>query len=134
MIFLCVALSLRLVHLSLEGEMEPVTHQNLGYPRSVFLHLPHPPVHPLEAPLVGDVVDEEDALGAPAVAADDGAEPALAARVPDLQFDSLPVYEDCGGLVGRPCGAAVYRVYTARVQPREDLLLADVTVSHQEDL
>ena len=72
---------------------------HLGYPRRVLLHLAHPAVHALEAPLVGDVVDEEDALGAARVAADDRAEPPLAARVPDLQLHALPVDQDRGGLV-----------------------------------
>ena len=72
---------------------------HLGYPRRVLLHLPHPAVHALEAPLVGDVVDEEDALGAARVAADDRAEPPLAARVPDLQLHALPVDQDSGRLV-----------------------------------
>ena len=72
---------------------------HLGYPRRVFLHLAHPAVHALEAPLVGDVVDEEDALGAARVAADDRAEPPLPARVPDLQLHALPVDQDRGRLV-----------------------------------
>ena len=74
-----------------------LTH--LGYPGRVFLHLPDPAVHALKAPLVGDVVDEEDALGAARVAPDDRAEPPLAARVPDLQLHALPVDQDRGRLV-----------------------------------
>ena len=58
----------------------------------MLLHLPDPAVHALEAPLVGDVVHEEDALGPAWVAPDDGAEPALAARVPDLQLNPFTVY------------------------------------------
>ena len=118
MIPVSVSLGLRLVHLSLKCEVESVANQNLatgeletvtlllndclphlGYPRRVFLHLAHPAVHALEAPLVGDVVDEEDALGAARVAADDRAEPPLAARVPDLQLHALPVDQDRGRLV-----------------------------------
>ena len=72
---------------------------NLGYTRSMFLHLPHPPVHTLEAPLVGDIIDQEDALGSSRVTPDDGAEPALTRGVPDLKLHSLAVYQDSGCLV-----------------------------------
>ena len=53
-----------------------------------------PPVDAFEGPLVGDVVDQEDALGPAGVGPDDGAEPALAACVPQLKFDSLAVDQD----------------------------------------
>ena len=68
----------------------------------MFLNLPDPAVHPLKAPLVSDVVHEEDALGSPAVAAYDGAEPSLTTGVPDLQLDSLAINKDGGRLVGGP--------------------------------
>lgn len=73
---------------------------HLGNARGVLLHLPDPSVHALEAPLVGDVVHQEDPLRPPRVAPDDGAEPALAARVPDLQLDPLPVNQDSSRLIG----------------------------------
>ena len=79
--------------------MQPVSNKDLGDARGMLLHLLHPPVHAFEAPLVGDVVDEEDALGAARVAPDDRAEPPLPARVPDLQLHALPVDQDRGRLV-----------------------------------
>ena len=84
MISLSIALSLGLVNLSLESQMESVAHQNLGDARSVLLHLPHPPVHPLKAPFVGDVIHQEDSLGTARVTSYDCTEPALPRGVPYL--------------------------------------------------
>lgn len=50
-----------------------------------------PAVDRVEGPLVGDVVDEQDALRAARVRADDGAEAALPRRVPQLQLHALAV-------------------------------------------
>ena len=73
---------------------------HLGYAWGVLLYLSDPSVHTLETPLVCDVVNKEDSLSTSRVAPDDGAEPALAARIPDLQLDSLPVNQDSGCLIG----------------------------------
>ena len=73
---------------------------HLGYAWGVLLYLSDPTVHTLEAPLVCDVVNKEDSLSTSRVAPDDGAEPALAARIPDLQLDPLSVNQDSGCLIG----------------------------------
>ena len=57
----------------------------------VFLDLVHPVFDGAEALAVGDVVGDDDAVGALVVAARDGFEALLASRVPDLQFDGLAV-------------------------------------------
>lgn len=64
--------------LSFKCQVESVADEDLGYAWSVFLHLRDPSVDALEAPLVRDVVYENDALGTPRIASDDCAEPALA--------------------------------------------------------
>jgi hypothetical protein len=50
--------------------------------------------HTVEAPLIGDIVDEQDAHGAAVVGSGDGAETLLAGGVPDLQLDALAVELD----------------------------------------
>ena len=61
--------------LSVEGKVQPVANKNLGDPRSVLLHLLHPTVHPLKAPLVCDVVHQQYTLRPPAVAPNDRTKP-----------------------------------------------------------
>lgn len=53
-----------------------------------------PVVRTIEGPLVGDIVDQQDAHGAPVVGGGDGAETLLARRVPDLQLDPLAIELD----------------------------------------
>lgn len=48
----------------------------------------------VKRPLVGDVVDEEDAHGAAVVGGGDGAEALLTGCVPDLELDALAVQLD----------------------------------------
>lgn len=95
-VLLRVALRLRLVDLPLEGQVEPVADQDLGDAGRVLVDLLEPAVDALEAPLVGDVVHEEDALGAAGVRPDDGAEAALAGGVPQLQLHAFAVDQDDG--------------------------------------
>eukprot|EP00443_Scrippsiella_acuminata_P067105 CAMPEP_0115522972 /NCGR_PEP_ID=MMETSP0271-20121206/80381_1 /TAXON_ID=71861 /ORGANISM="Scrippsiella trochoidea, Strain CCMP3099" /LENGTH=77 /DNA_ID=CAMNT_0002954339 /DNA_START=384 /DNA_END=617 /DNA_ORIENTATION=+ len=45
--------------------------------------------HVFERRLVSDVIDDDDAVGAPVVAARDGAEALLPGGVPDLELASL---------------------------------------------
>ena len=60
----------------------------------VLLDVSDPVLDVVEALLVRDVVDEHDAHGAPVVGGRDGPEPLLPRRVPNLQFDFLPIQLD----------------------------------------
>lgn len=64
-----------------------------------LVDLLEPAVDAVEGPLVGDVVDQQDALRAARVGADDGAEAALPRRVPQLQPHALAVQQDRRRLV-----------------------------------
>ena len=66
---------------------------------SYVIHFVQPPGYPFERPLVCDVVHQEYSLGTPRVGADDGAEPALAARVPQLQLYALAIDQNYRRLV-----------------------------------
>jgi hypothetical protein len=52
----------------------------------------------LERPLIGHVVNQEDAHRATVVGSRDGSETFLTSCVPDLQFHSLSVQLDCANL------------------------------------
>ena len=53
-----------------------------------------PLLHVVERVCVSHVIDHNDAVRPPVVAACDGPEPLLTSRVPDLQLDRLPVQVD----------------------------------------
>ena len=61
---------------------------------SMLLNLRDPIADGLEGPPIGDVVNQQDALGAAEVGRGDGAEAFLAGRVPDLELDTLAVHLD----------------------------------------
>lgn len=63
--------------------------QHLG--RGVLLDLPQPVGAAVEGGLVGHVVDQDERMRGPVVGLGDAPEPLLARRVPDLEFDLLPV-------------------------------------------
>lgn len=56
-----------------------------------LLDLRDPVPDGVEGFLVGDIVNQEDALCASEIRGGDGAEPLLPSRVPDLQLDSLGI-------------------------------------------
>lgn len=89
--------------LPFERQMQPIPYQHFGDSRCVLFDFLQPPAQPVEAPFVGYVVHQDDALGAAGVGPDDGAEATLAGSVPHLQFDAFAVQQDCGGFV-RSCG------------------------------
>lgn len=70
--------------LSLELQVQSIADEHLWHSRRMLLHLLQPTVDPVEAPLVGDVVDEDHALGTPRIRPNDRAEPTLAGSVPQL--------------------------------------------------
>eukprot|EP00538_Stauroneis_constricta_P002615 CAMPEP_0119545592 /NCGR_PEP_ID=MMETSP1352-20130426/296_1 /TAXON_ID=265584 /ORGANISM="Stauroneis constricta, Strain CCMP1120" /LENGTH=265 /DNA_ID=CAMNT_0007590159 /DNA_START=330 /DNA_END=1129 /DNA_ORIENTATION=+ len=86
--FLGQLLSLLRRHDLLVEHVALVPHQNLvDVHVRVLLDLGDPVADGLEGAAVGDVVDQQDALGAAEVGRGDGAEALLAGRVPDLQLD-----------------------------------------------
>lgn len=70
--------------LSFKCQVQSIADQHLGHAWCVFFDLRYPSVDALEAPLVRDVVYQDDALGTPRIASDDCAESTLATCVPDL--------------------------------------------------
>lgn len=58
---------------------------------SVLLDLAHPVLDGAEALSVGDVVGDDDTVGALVIAAGDGLEALLAGGVPNLELDGLSV-------------------------------------------
>ena len=64
----------------------------------MLFNVPDPVLDVVETLLVGDVVHQHDAHGAPVVGRGDGPEPLLARRVPDLQLDLLAVQLNCADL------------------------------------
>ena len=60
----------------------------------VAVDLLQPLLDVAEALLVGAVVDDDDAVRAAVVSGRDGAEPLLAGRVPDLEFDRFALQLD----------------------------------------
>ena len=57
----------------------------------VLLDVPDPVLDVVETLLVGDVVHQHDAHGAPVVGRGDSPEPLLTRRVPDLKLDLLSI-------------------------------------------
>lgn len=57
--------------------------------RGILLRIPNPIAHIIEGPLIGHIIDEEDAHGTPIVGIGDGAEALLSRRIPNLQLDAL---------------------------------------------
>ena len=70
-VFVVVVVVVAIFHLSVEGEVQPVANKNLWDAWGMLLHLLHPTVHPLKAPLVCDVIYQQDTLRSPAIAPDD---------------------------------------------------------------
>lgn len=64
-------------NLSVVGKVETIAYEYLRHPRGVLIHLLEPALYSVKAPLVGDVVDEEDALRAPRVRPQHRAKPTL---------------------------------------------------------
>lgn len=70
----------------------------------VLLNLGYPIANRFERSTVGDVVDQEDALGTAEVRRGNGAETFLARRVPNLKFDPFSVHLDVLNLKVYPDG------------------------------
>ena len=66
--------------------------------RCVFLDVPDPVLDVVETLLVGDVIHQHDAHGAPVVGRGDRPEPLLARSVPDLELDLFTVKLYCANL------------------------------------
>lgn len=49
-------------HLPLEGQVQPISHQDTRDSWSMLIYLFDPSVNPIKGPPVGDVINEEDAL------------------------------------------------------------------------
>ena len=64
----------------------------------MLFNVPDPVLDVVETLLVGDVVHQHDAHGAPVVGGGDRPEPLLARRIPDLQLDLLAVQLNCADL------------------------------------
>lgn len=86
-------------HLPLEFEVQTISHEHFWHSGRVFLDFLQPPVDAVEAPLVRDVIDQDNALRTPRIRSNDCAEPSLAGSVPELQFHAFSVQEDRCGLV-----------------------------------
>ena len=80
---------------SLRDPSSVIWHSDLSY----VVDFVKPSGDSFERPFVCDVVDQENALRPPRVGTDDCAEPALAARVPQLKFDTLPINQNYRGFV-----------------------------------
>lgn len=125
LVALCVQFCLFGGHLSLEGQMQTIAYQYFGHAgrmlcklcmcamclvvcfvvgvclfETYLFHLLQPSTQAVKTPLVGDVINQYDALRTARIRSDDGAEATLAGRVPDLQFDTLAVQQNCCGFVG----------------------------------
>ena len=74
------------VHIAFVAE-DHLLHVGAG----VLLDIPDPVLDVVEALLVGDVVHQHDAHGAPVVGRGDSPEPLLTRRVPDLKLDLLSI-------------------------------------------
>lgn len=81
------------VHVALVPE-DHLLHISTG----VLLDVPDPVLDVVETLLVGDVIHQHDAHGAPVVGRGDRPEPLLARRVPDLQLDLFTVKLYCANL------------------------------------
>ena len=90
----------------LGGEITLVSDQQLvDVVARVAVYLLQPLLHVAEALLVGAVVDDDDAVGAAVVGRGDGAEPLLAGRVPDLEFDCFAFQLDGADFLSKREGA-----------------------------
>lgn len=76
-VLLCVILGRVRVHLSLEGQMQSIADQNLRYAGCMLFNLLQPSIQTGERPLIGNVVDQEDALRTTRVGPNDRSESAL---------------------------------------------------------
>ena len=122
-------------HDLLGGQVALVAHQELSHPLGgVLVDLLDPVLHVVEGLLVGDVVDHDDAVGAPVVGAGDGAEPLLASRVPDLQLRGPGVLFQSAELKVHPNGADVaLRVGVIR-ESEQKATLAHPRVTDEQEL
>ena len=86
------------VHVALVPE-DHLLHIGAG----VLLDVSDPVLDVIETLLVGDVIHQHDAHGAPVVGRGDRPEPLLARRVPDLQLDLFTVKLYCADLEVDTC-------------------------------
>jgi len=83
------------LHLPLGCEVALVADKQLvDILRCIPINLVQPRLHVFKRLGVGGVINDDDAVRPPVVAAGDRAEALLASRVPNLQFDRLPVQLD----------------------------------------
>lgn len=100
----------------------------------VAVNLLEPLLYVGEGVLIGDVVDDNDAVGAAVVGRGDGAEAFLACRVPDLEFDRLAFEFDGADLEIYADGRDVRLGVGVVCEPEEQARLADARVADQEEL
>lgn len=64
-------------HLPLEGEVEPVSHQDPRDTWGMLIYFLYPSVYAIEGPAISDVVHQENSLGSSRVGSENGAKSSL---------------------------------------------------------
>jgi len=87
--------------------MKPVADQDFWNAWRMLVDLLKPSIDAFEAPLVGNIINQENTLSSTRIRPDDGAKAALTGGVPQLQLHTLPVDEnDCLFEAGGPFRSA----------------------------
>mmetsp|Transcript_109832 Transcript_109832/g.289731 ORF Transcript_109832/g.289731 Transcript_109832/m.289731 type:complete len:255 (-) Transcript_109832:78-842(-) len=119
----------------LRGQIALVSNQQLVHSvRRVLVDLLHPMLHVLERLLIGDVVDDDDAMGAAVITAGDGAESLLAGGVPDLQLHRLAVEVQGADLEIHADGADVALGVRVIRKPQQQARLPHAGVADEQQL
>merc|ERR550517_2123589 len=102
--------------------------------RGVFINVPQPICHIVQAFLVGDVVDKHDTHSLPVETGGDGVEPFLAGSVPNLQLHHLSINLYCVNLEINANCRDERVVESILAKPEYDASLADARVTNEEQL
>lgn len=129
-----VRLRVAFANFTIERQMQPITDEDLRYAGRVLVHLLQPPVQTVKGPLIRYVIHQQYTLRPTRVGPYDCAEATLAGRVPQLQFDPLTIQQNCGGFIRFSAAAAKRGLGGAILQVGDDLLLAHITITNQEEL
>ena len=120
---------------ALRGQVGLVADQELvDVLASVPVDLVQPLLHVVEGLVVGDVVDDDDAVGSAVVGRGNGAEALLPRGVPNLELDGLAVELDGADLEVDPDGGDVRLGVGVVGKSEEEARLSDAGISDEQEL